>query len=232
MSKHAANIDGLGEKIIDLFIERGFLTDFVSIYRLHSYRDAILAMEGFEEKKTDNILEAIEGSRKMELARFLLALCIPEVGRKTAKLLGTYIAGKKTEELSLLQVLDSLTYEELLAIKDIGPVGAEEVIDFIADNHEMLERLLAEVQPAIPTATVTGGKLSGMSFCVTGSFVSKSRDEIHEIIEAHGGEVRSSVSAKLTYLIVGTDAGSKLDKAKELGVKILSLEEFEAMIGK
>lgn len=94
VSKHAANIEGLGDKIIDLFLEKGFLSDFVSIYRLHNFRNSILELDGFEQKKTDNILSAIEGSRTMELARFLLALGIPEVGRKTAKILADHVALK------------------------------------------------------------------------------------------------------------------------------------------
>ncbi len=92
VSKHAANIDGFGEKMIDLFIEKGFLTDFASIYRLVDYRDRILQLEGFEHKKTDNVLNAIEGSRNMDLSRFFLALGIPQVGRKTAKTLADHVA--------------------------------------------------------------------------------------------------------------------------------------------
>lgn len=239
VSKHAANIDGLGEKIIDLFIEKGFLTDFVSIYRLHQYRDQILDMEGFELKKTDNILNAIEGSRTMDLARFFLALGIPEVGRKTAKTLAEYLSTAvsrlSTEENNdtqalLLEALGSLSVESLVEIRDIGPVSAESITDYFVDNRDMVVRLLGEVHPKIVLG-VTGGILVDKSFCVTGSFTSVSRDDIHAQIEANGGEVRSSVSAKLDYLIVGSDAGSKLEKAKGFGVTILSLEDFHNLLG-
>ncbi len=149
VSKHAANIDGLGEKIIDLFLEKGFLTDFVSIYRLHAYRVEILALEGFELKKTDNILSAIEGSRTMELPRFLLALGIPEVGRKTAKTLSEYIRLQSHAGNALSDILFSLTVEQLLAIRDIGPVSAESIVDFFVDHRDLMLQLLNEVTPKI-----------------------------------------------------------------------------------
>jgi len=238
VSKHAANIDGLGDKIIDLFIEKGFLTDFVSIYHLHHYRDQILGMEGFELKKTDNILTAIEGSRTMDLSRFFLALGIPEVGRKTAKTLAEYLStavsrlaideNSDTQAL-LVDALSGLSIESLVEIRDIGPVSAESITDFFTDNRDMVMRLLREVRPKIALG-IAGGILSGKSFCVTGSFENVSRDDIHTQIEANGGEVRSSVSAKLDYLIVGSDAGSKLEKANGFGVAILTLDDFRGML--
>ncbi len=139
-SKHAANIDGLGEKIVDIFLEKGFLTDFPSIYRLHTYRSAILDLEGFEEKKTDNLLSAIEATRTMELARWFLALGIPEVGRKTAKLLAKHINDRaKNSEIALSTLLFSLTIEELESIRDIGPVGAESVVSYLETERTMIE---------------------------------------------------------------------------------------------
>lgn len=149
-SKHASNIDGLGDKIIDLFIEKGFLTDFASIYQLHRYKTEILSMEGFELKKTENILSAIEATRNMDLHRFLLALCIPEVGRKTAKILAGYLA-KKREGNEVLELFTSLTIDELLTIRDIGPVGAAEIVEFMEENRELLVRLLAEIHPKFPS---------------------------------------------------------------------------------
>jgi DNA ligase (NAD+) len=258
-SKHAANIDGLGDKIIDLFIEQGWLSDFVSIYHLHKYRSEILALEGFEERKTDNLLAAIEASRGMELSKFFVALGIPEVGRKTARILADLIDKviKKQEseiyehsywesqvpkdlEVSdgtlsgssqkLIQALSGTTYDILLSVRDIGPVVAQAIVEYISDNWEMLKSLIEAVNPVLPMSLdsdATIGTLSGQSFCVTGSFEGISRDEIHALIEINGGEVRSSVSAKLSYLIVGTDAGSKMERARELGVQALSLEEWK-----
>lgn len=232
VGKHAANIDGLGDKIIDIFLEKGFITDFSSIYRLHEFRDRILELEGFEIKRTDNILAAIEGSRTMELARFLLALGIPQIGRKTAKTLADFLAldiAKNPSEapmhLRLQTSLANLNIEALVEIRDIGPVSAEAIVDYFVDQQSLVAALLEQVQPKIAIKT-SGGILAGASFCVTGSFEGVSRDEIHAQIEAHGGEVRSSVSPKLEYLIVGSDAGSKLEKAKGFGVKIITLESF------
>ena len=102
-------------------------------------------------------------------------------------------------------------------------------MSYLEENREMLEELFFELAPELP-AVKSGGKLAGISFCVTGSFEGISRDEIHEIIESQGGEVRSSVSSKLDYLIVGSDAGSKLAKATELGVKVLTLEEWQNLL--
>jgi DNA ligase (NAD+) len=271
VSKHAANIDGFGEKMVELFIQEGLLTDFVSIYQLKNFRNRILALEGFEQKKTDNVLEALEKSRTMELPRLLVALGIPEVGRKTAKIIALHVAKKYKKALDDLQeetlhsILLSLTEEELKELRDVWPVGAESVVGYIQEQSEMLWHLLQEVHPAlpkIPSALVVheGGEvlenpetiwevkwspciahttssswfetLFQKSFCVTGGFEGVSRDQIHAYIEDGGGEVRTSVSSKLQYLIVGSDAGSKLQKAKELGVGILTIDDFVERFGR
>ncbi len=280
-SKHAANIEGLGEKGIALFLERGFLTDFASVYRLSNRRAEILELEGFETKKTDNLLSEIDRSRSMELSRLFVALGIPEVGRKTAKTLAAYVAGKIPEPLRIpanpgeigrsvrseqpslfgdvpggeggafpessipsvpgatrangadvLAVCAELSPEELQTIPDVGPSTAESVVSYFEENRDALEPLFAVLVPELPAVSIPGaGPLSGKSFCVTGSFEGVSRDDIHAEIEAAGGEVRSSVSAKLDYLVVGTDAGSKLEKARLLGVAAIGLEELRNMVG-
>lgn len=117
----------------------------------------------------------------------------------------------------------------MIDIRDIGPVSAEAIVDYFSDHSEPVRMLLSQVRPKISLGN-SGGILTGQSFCVTGSFEGISRDEIHEKIESNGGEVRSSISPKLNYLIVGSDAGSKLEKAKEFGVKILTLESFLQMV--
>jgi len=188
-------------------------------------------------------LSEIEKSRSLPLASLLVGLGIPEVGRKTAKTLAEYIAKKYQTEKelqqagqvsllgsgeSILPLLKSFSGEELMQISDVGPSTAESLVTYLEENREILEELFDEVSPTLP-ALKDGGKFAGISFCVTGSFEGISRDEIHEIIESLGGEVRSSVSAKLDYLIVGSEAGSKLAKAQELGVKILTIEEWREM---
>lgn len=150
VGKYGANILTLGDKIIDLFIERGFLTDFVSIYHLREYSLSILHMEGFKEKKLDNILESIEVSRNMSLANFFVALGIPQVGRKTGKLLAKYVGEKIAENKELLEnVCFHLTYEELETIRDIGPATAGSIVYYFEENREMITKLLQEIHPTI-----------------------------------------------------------------------------------
>lgn len=260
VSKHAANVEGIGEKGIALFLEKGLLTDFASIYRLPSRREDILGLEGFETKKTDNLLAEIEKSRKMPLPNLLVALGVPEVGRKTAKTLAEYLSGKLAEiavepsvsesssderssvppagadasqipekpGIRVLKALSSLSPEELQTIPDVGPSTAESVVSYFEENRDSLEELFRELDPALIEG-VKAGPLSGKSFCVTGSFDGVSRDEIHAWIEERGGTVRGSVSAKLDFLVVGEDAGSKLEKARSLGVSTLGLAELYAM---
>lgn len=286
VSKHAANVDGIGEKGISLFLEKGLVTDFASIYRLPFRREEILELEGFETKKTDNLIREIGKSRSMDLANLLVGLGIPEVGRKTAKTLAQYVAGKIPEEMrvsddsivasdgtfvesnppapsvsqvslfdtpsdetesavafpvqnlkpaesrvrgeDLLAIFAELTSEELQNVDDVGPSTAESVVSYFEENRDSLSDLFKELAPVVPEAKKVG-KLTGKSFCVTGSFEGVSRDEIHAFVESHGGEVRSSVSGKLDYLVVGTDAGSKLEKARSLGVADIGLEELYAL---
>jgi len=233
--KHGANILTLGDKIIYIFIEQGFLTDFISLYHLGEWSDKILALEGFKEKKLQNILESIETSRNMPLANFFVALGIPQVGRKTGKLLAKYVNEKIMGNRELIgEVCFHLTYEELEQIHDVGPATAGSIVYYFEENREMIMKLLHEIHPVIVMGDRFQKKetgLNGKSFCVTGSFESISRDEIHTFIEQNDGEVRTSVSPKLNYLIVGSDAGSKKAKAEELGVKILDLEGLYELVG-
>ena len=151
---------------------------------------------------------------------------IPNVGKKIAKQIAKIFAGKNSHE-EIFAKLFSVSEEELLEIPDIGPETARGFVNFMENNREIVENFIAELTfEKTETVAMEGERLLGKSFCVTGSFEGISRDEIHEKIEQNGGEVRSSVSAKLDFLIAGEKAGSKLAKAEELGVKVLSLEEF------
>ena len=128
----------------------------------------------------------------------------------------------------LLAIFAELTSEELQNVDDVGPSTAESVVSYFEENRDSLSELFKELAPTVPEAKKMG-KLTGKSFCVTGSFEGISRDEIHALIESHGGEVRSSVSGKLDYLVVGADAGSKLEKARSLGVTDIALEGLYAL---
>lgn len=239
VSKHWANIEWLGDKIIELFVEKWIITDFVSIYKLWDFRQEILTFEWFKEKRIQNILDEIEISRNMNLANFLVALWIPQVWRKTAKVLEKYIWEKLNNwelgiEKSLLQILTTLTFEELQEIRDIWPVWAHSIVYYFEENLELISSLLEFITPKIPINTLisieNSNKIFWKSFCVTWSFTSVSRDEIHDIIEKNWGEVRTSVSSKLDYLVVWNEAWSKLQKAQDLWVKILSLDEFNSLL--
>jgi len=232
-SKIWANIDGMGDKIIELFIEKWYITDFASIYNLEKFKDEILALEGFETKKTQNLFDAIANSRNMNLANFFVALGIPQVGKKTGKILANYVISK-IENSNLEDILFSLSPEDLQEIKDIGPVWAHSIAYYFEEHRDLVTNLLKEINIIFPVKPIlniaSNSQISNKSFCVTGSFADISRDEIHKIIEENWWETRTSVSKNLDFLIAGENAWSKLQKATDFWVKILNLEEFKNMI--
>lgn len=254
VSRQALNIDGLGPRQIEDFIEQWWITDFASVFQLKKYREQILELEGYKEKSVQNLIDSLEKSRHTTLDRMLVWLGIPNVGKKTAKQLASVIArnfpvsvedgvaiqvSENTENgllrasqwrnQSMITTIVSITEEELLEVKDIWPETARTFVEYMIENREIVTRLFEELDiqfDQIPEWNREESWIFGKSFCVTGSFDSISRDKIHEMIENHGGEVRSSVSSKLDYLIAGENAGSKLAKAKECWVSILTLDEF------
>ena len=196
-----------------------------SIYDLRDHRDEFLQIEGYKEKSVDNLLIAIEAKRTLPIDRFIGALGIPGVGKRTAKLLAPLF--QSIEDILHFQ----LSIEMLEAVKDIGPGTAGTISTYFETHKHLLERLLARVTIVFPkTIEKTSGVLAGKTFCVTGTFT-LSRDDIHAIIEEHGGEVRTAVSGNLDYLIAGENAGSKREKALSLGVKVLNWEEFQELLG-
>ncbi len=230
VGKQGMNIDGLGARQIELFLELGWITDFASVFDLGGYREQFFNLEGYKEKSVTNLLEAIEKARHTTLDRVLVAIWVPNVGKKTAKLIAKTI-------FSLDRNVFTITEDELIAVKDIWPETAWAFVDYMRENREMIEKLFAQLVIEKPEQILRtsgwqeqGVLITGKSFCVTGSFESISRDEIHEMIEKHGGEVRTSVTGKLDYLIIWENAGSKKSKAEDLGVKCLSLEEFLTML--
>ena len=254
--KQGLNIDGLGARQIELFLELGWITDFVSVFHLSKYREQFFELEGYQEKSVNNLLEAIEKSRHTTLDRVFVALGIPNVGKKTARLLASVIVRNESlsvkndvtmqkSEYGLLHAsqwqaywrIFSITVEELLELKDIWPETARAFVEYMEENRELVERLFNELDIALPEHVLLRASqwkerqnLIGKSFCVTGSFEEISRDQIHELIEQHGGEVRTAVTGKLDYLIVGSDAGSKKTKAESLGVRCIGVEELQWLI--
>lgn len=223
VSKHGVDIDGFWPKQIELFLELGWVTDLASIYDLRDHRDEFLEIEWYKEKSVDNLLTAIEDKRTLPIDRFIGALWIPGVGKRTAKLLAPLF--QSTEDILHFH----FSIETLEAVKDIGPGTAGTIRTYFETHKHLLERLLARVTVTFPKVVETGWVLLWKTFCVTGTFTI-SRDDIHAMVEAHGGEVRTAVSGNLDYLIAGENAGSKREKAQALGVEIIDLAEFQKML--
>jgi DNA ligase (NAD+) len=221
VSKKGMNIEGLGEKIIETFHDIGLITDVVSIY--HLKKSDIEGLEGFGEKSALNIIASINESRTVPLHRFLYSLGIRHVGEQTAKDIAKYF--------SSIEKIRTATFEVLSEVEGVGEKVGAEVVSFFSSaiNATLVDRLLKEV--AITREKVSGSsKLSGLTFVITGTLPTLSRDEAKELIEKHGGKVSSSVSSKTSYLLAGESAGSKLAEALKLGVKTVDENELLSMI--
>lgn len=221
VSKKALNIDGMGPKIIDVLFDENLVSSFDDIFTLK--KGDVIALPRFAETSVDNLLEAIRAGRSTTLPRFIFGLGIDQVGEETAYDLA--------EHFGTIHAIAGASPEELEAIDGVGDVVAREICEWFQDgeNKKMLERLLKEVTFEKPKKSA-GGALSDKTFVLTGTLESLSRDEAKERIKSRGGSVSSSVSKKTDYVVAGNDPGSKYEKAQELGVTILSEEEFLKVI--
>lgn len=224
--RNAMNIDGLGEKRVEAFLNEGLLNSFEDIYKLHNRREDILQMEKFGSKSYDNLIEAIENSKKNSLERLINGLGIRQVGEKAAKVLAGHF---KT-----MDALMNASEEELAAIRDIGPVTAEYIRDFFSEeaNRAMIEQLkiLGVNMEYIDNSVTAESVFSGKRVVLTGTLEKYSRNEATAMLENLGAHVSGSVSKKTDYVIYGSEAGSKLDKARQLGVAVLDETEFEKLL--
>jgi DNA ligase (NAD+) len=221
-SRRAMDIDGLGEKLCAQLVERGVVKDFADLYGIP--RDRWLELERMGEKSADNLVAAIERSKDTTLRRLLHALGIPQVGEATAVALARHFG-----EVGRLL---AATEDELMAIRDIGPESAREIRAWTGEpqNVSVVTRLLeAGVRPA-PEAAPAGGALLGKTVVLTGTLARRSREEAKAEIERRGGKVSGSVSRKTDFVVAGEDAGSKLKKARELGVRILDEDGLERLL--
>lgn len=225
VSRDAMNIDGLSEATIEKFISRGILKHLSDLYNIKDHREIIITMEGFGEKSFNNLVEAIEKSRTAPVEKFLYALGIPLVGESNAKAICKAFDGDFNK-------IRNAKTEEIASIHGIGDALAKEFVAFFADeyNASEVDSLLKYVTLTYEGSENTGSKLNGLSFVVTGTLATMSRKEVETLIEANGGKVLSSVSKKLNYLVCGENPGSKLTKATELGVKIISENELLDML--
>ena len=224
-SRNAMDIDGLGEKIIDDFVDREWLSSIADIYYLDKYSDKMRELEGWGEKSTTKLLEAIEKSKSQPFNKVLFGLGIRYIGEKGAKLL--------TKHFRKIDELENATFEQLIEIHEVGDVMAASVVDFFNDEQELRDigRLReAGVNFESEEQEQAGNQLEGQSFVFTGELERMPRKEAAKLVEHYGGKQTSSVSKKTSYVVVGDKPGSKYDKAKKLGVTILNEEEYFKLI--
>ena len=222
-SRHAMDIDGMGDKYIEQLLRLGLVKNVADLYYLK--KDDFMQFERMGDKLADNLLNAIEASKRRELARFIFALGIRHVGEHTAKLLANAFGS--------IENLEKATEEELLSIREIGPQVARSIVTFFHNraNIEVVQRLFAAgVAPTVEEKKI-GGRFTGKTFVFTGTLTRFTRDEAKRLVESEGGHAAGSVSKKTDYVIAGAEAGSKLDKARQLGVSVLSEVEFLEMMG-
>ncbi len=222
--KDAMNVEGLGEKVVELLVEKKLVQKLADLYRLE--KDEILRLEGFKEKSTQKLLDAIEATRKTELYRFIFALGIRHVGERTSKSLAQHFGS--------FDALMQATQSDFESIHEVGTEMAAALAEYFgnAENRSEIAELLREVELIAPRKNAEAGVFKGKVFVLTGTLPTLSRTEATQMIEAQGGKTSSSVSKKTDFLLAGAEAGSKLDKAKDLNVRVLSEEEFLLLLRK
>lgn len=231
VSKPAMNIDGLSEATLEKFINNGWLTDFTDLYHLNRYDKEIMRMEGFGKRSYDKLMTAIETSKSTTLARLLISLGIPYIGKTASKAISNYCVGDPYKFIELIN--DDFNWMQL---EDFGEVMSASLKDWFSDDdnfklyHCIVGHLNIQIEKAI-TMPVADNPFNGKTVVATGSLQNFTRDGIGKKLEELGAKVGSSVSKKTDYVIAGEKAGSKLTKAKELGVPVLTETEFMAMIG-
>jgi len=221
-SRGVMNIDGMGDALVNQLTERGMVKNVADIYKLT--KDDLLSLERMGDKSAQNILDEIENSKKLPLERVIYGLGIRMVGERTAQFLA--------EHFGSMEALESAGIEELQNVNEVGPRIAESIVEFfgIAANRKLAERLREAGLTLTGKKKERGTKLAGKTFVLTGTLTHFTRDEAKKMIEYAGGKVTGSVSKKTDYVVAGADAGSKLEKAKELGVSVIDEKEMEKLL--
>ena len=222
-SRGVMNIDGMGDALVNQLTERGLVKNVADIYKLT--KDDLLSLERMGDKSAQNILDEIENSKKLPLERVIYGLGIRMVGERTAQFLA--------EHFGSMEALEKAGVEELQNVNEVGPRIAESIVEFfgIAANRKLVERLREAGLTLTGQKKQRGTKLAGKTFVLTGTLAHFTRDEAKKMIEDAGGKVTGSVSKKTDYVVAGADAGSKLDKAKELGVAVIDEKEMKNIVG-
>jgi DNA ligase (NAD+) len=227
ISRKAMNIDSLGEKTVETFFQAGMVKTVADLYKIK--KEDILKLEGFKETSATNILAGIENSKQKPFKNVLFGLGIRFIGETVAEKLANFFKN--------IENLQKASLEELTTAPEIGEKIAQSLIEYFKDEDNL--KLIEDLKQAGLQFTAQdedkpqlSNKLEGKTFLVSGTFANFERDEIKDVIEAHGGKVLSGVSGKLNYLIAGDNAGgSKLEKAEKLGVQVISENQFLEMIG-
>ena len=220
-SRHVMNIEGMGDALVAQLTDRGLVKNVADIYRLT--KGDLLNLERMGDKSAQNVLDEIEASKKLPLERVIFGLGIRFVGERTAQFLAEHFAS--------VDALMNASHEELETVNEVGPRIAESILEFIAEprNRDLVKRLRAAGLTLAGKKRERGTKLAGKTFVLTGTLTQYTRDEAKKLIEDAGGRVSGSVSKKTDYVVAGTDAGSKLDQAKELGVPVIDEKEMERL---
>jgi DNA ligase (NAD+) len=220
----AMDIEGLGEAVVDQIVGLGWVKNCADLYSLHEHKADMVELDGWGEKSAQNLLDGIEESKKRPFHRVLYAISIRHVGQGVAQLL--------TEHFASMQKLMEATEEDLQSVGGIGPQIAESVVHFFNEKHnrDIIKRLQLAGLQLSSSSTKKKGKLNGLTFVLTGTLPTMTREQAKQLIEENGGKVASSVSKNVNYLLAGEDAGSKLEKAKKLGIEMISEEEFKTLI--
>jgi DNA ligase (NAD+) len=221
-ARSVMNIEGMGESLVDQLVERGLVMSVADIYDLDLNK--LIALERMGEKSAQNVLDQIEASKKLPLYRVIYGLGIRFVGERTAELLADHFGS--------LDALMDADFDRLQEVNEVGPRVAESIRDFFAEkrNRELVGRLRKAGLRFEAEKKKRGTKLAGKTFVLTGTLANYSRDQAKQMIEDAGGKVTGSVSKKTDYVVAGTDPGSKLDKARELGVKVIGEKELEQLV--
>src|SRR5438105_5996899 len=221
-SRGVMNIDGMGDALVTQLTEKGMVKDVADIYKLT--KDKLLSLERMGEKSAENVLREVENSKKLPLERVIYGLGVRFVGERTAQFLA--------EHFGNMEDLVKAGEEELQHVEEVGPRIAKSIVEFFAEpkNRELVDELRAAGLTLKGKKKERGTKLAGKTFVLTGTLANYSRDEAKKMIEDAGGKVAGSVSKKTDYVVAGSDAGSKLDKAKELGVAVIDEQEMERLV--
>src|SRR5581483_3349247 len=229
-SRGVMNIEGMGDALVNQLVDRGLVASVADIYDLR--KDDLLKLERMGDKSAQNVLDEIEASKTLPLERVIYGLGIRFVGERTAEFLAQHF-GSLDALMEAARKPEAESMAELQEVEEVGPRVAAAIREFFAEkkNRDLIERLRAAGLQMTGRKKQRGTRLAGQTFVLTGTLPHYSRDDAKRRIEAAGGRVSSSVSKKTDYVVAGDDPGSKLDKARELGVKVIGEDELRLMLG-